>query len=286
MSAIPSIAFPDNLLKTSYQKNYLRMMFTKHKSLKKIPNSEITDIQPPIMYVPIPPRLLVESISANYNAEDIGVLGNVLFSNIREYGITPDGIGGALNHTIENFNATDALSAFVTSGILRADNAAVKAGAYAEGVAYNPNTTAFFQGQNQQYRIFYFTWNFFPKSKTEAENLLLLENTFRKNALPTTINKGIRAATVNYNNHYRYPSNLHMQIFLNDEEYNKFKFLPSVITKLDVSHNDVQEKNEMAFLQDPNNPVTKYYTSTSISVTLQETKVFTRDDVDVVHKLS
>jgi len=281
-SIIEPIVFPNELRKTGYQKNYLKLVFTKHKVSNKNANLEITEIQHPVMFLPIAPRLLVESVSANYNTENIGVLGNVLFSNIREYGMTPEGVQGAMAHTIDNFKATEALEAFVTSGILRADNAAIKAGTYAEGVAYNPNTTTFFQGQNQAYRLFYFTWNLFAKNEIEAKNLITIENTFRKNVLPTTINRNI-AATINYNNHYKYPSNLHLEIYVNDEIYNKFKFLPTVVTKLDISHNDVQDQNEMAFFEGEDG-VAKYYTSTSISLTLQETKVFTRSDVDSVHQ--
>jgi len=167
-SIIEPIVFPNELRKTGYQKNYLKLVFTKHKVSNKNANLEITEIQHPVMFLPIAPRLLVESVSANYNTENIGVLGNVLFSNIREYGMTPEGVQGAMAHTIDNFKATEALEAFVTSGILRADNAAIKAGTYAEGVAYNPNTTTFFQGQNQAYRLFYFTWNLFAKNEIDS----------------------------------------------------------------------------------------------------------------------
>lgn len=279
--ALDSIVFPDTLITDTYKRNYLKLIFYKHSVDKKNESLRLTDIKAPILFLPIAPRLLVESISAAYTPEDIGVLGNVLYANLNEYGITDGGITKALQNTIDKASLVDGLEGFATSALLRTDFNAIKAGAYAQGVAYNPNTTTFYQGSSQSYRLFYFTWNFYPKNKNEAIKLKNIENTFIKNALPSTINNSIRD-TVNYNNHYIYPSKLKLEVYVNAELYTKFQFLPTVITKLDISHNDVQNQNEMAFFEEDEK---KFYTSTSISLTLQETKVFTRKDVDTVHAL-
>jgi len=292
MNNIEAIVFPSTLdlnrseKGDSYKRNYLKLTFYKHRARKNqrevfSQTSRVEDIISPILYLPIAPRLLVESISATYSPEDIGVLGNLLYANINEFGITTDGLKKALQNTVDAGTLGDALSGIAMSELLRTDFNAVKAGTYAEGVAYNPNTTTFYQGSSQSYRLFYFTWNLYPKSKEEAVNLRKIENVFKRNTLPSTINSSI-PATVNYNNHYEYPSKLLMEIYVDNAIYGKFKFLPAVITKLDISHNDVQNQNEMAFFEEDGE---KFYTSTSISLAVQETKVFTRKDIDKVHIL-
>lgn len=275
------LVFPDSLTKEDNQNNYVRITFYKHTANK---NTQLLNEQLiyPIVYLPLSTKLLVESISANYSIDDIGILGNVLYANIREYGISAGGLATAFKNTIDNATINDGLEGFINSALLRTDSPLIRAGAYAEGIAYNPNNTAFFQGSSQQYRLFYFNLNLFPKSKEEAITLKEIEKTFLKNSLPSVINNGV-APTINYNNHYLYPSKLQLEIFVDGEPYNKFKFLPLVITRVDISHNDSINQNEMVFFEEDG---VKYFTSTTINLTLQETKVFTRKDIDEVHQLN
>ena len=279
------IAFSERIGKTgeTYQKNYVKITFVKHRASanSRILN-KIQEIVYPILYLPIPPRLMYETIGASYSPEDIGVLGNIIYANIRESGQNAENIKKTLQETVNKSKGTEVAKAFVTSAVLRTDAAPIRAGAFAEGVAYNPHTRVFYQGDSQNYRFFIFAWNLYPKNKEEAKNIKKIEKVFLKNALPSTTDPG-KKATVNYNNHYKYPSNMLLEIYVDNKPFNKFKLLPSVITKVDISHNDVTNQNEMTFFEEDGE---KFYVSTSIGLTLQETKVFTRGDVDRVHNIS
>ena len=204
----PGIAFSERIGKTgeTYQKNYVKITFVKHRASanSRILN-KIQEIVYPILYLPIPPRLMYETIGASYSPEDIGVLGNIIYANIRESGQNAENIKKTLQETVNKSKGTEVAKAFVTSAVLRTDAAPIRAGAFAEGVAYNPHTRVFYQGDSQNYRFFIFTWNLYPKNKEEAKNIKKIEKVFLKNALPSTTDPG-KKATVNYNNCLLYTS--------------------------------------------------------------------------------
>jgi len=292
------LKYPHDLGTVPYKQNYIYFSFYRHKSnFKDLKTTQaFTEIVYPSIMMPLPGRLFYEDLTSRTVPERLGIVNNVLFENARNFGVTPNGLKEAISHgwTDEEIKFQTLAEAWGLNRLLNTDDSTVKVFPYNLGIAYNPNLTTLFSGENYMYyRVFYPSWNLVPKTEQDAITLSDIEKAFLKNSLPGIVNNNENLPgyeqlekTINFNNHFTYPNKVQMQIFVDGKEFMKFKFLPAVVTRVDVSHNNNQEnsgQNEISFFESDGK---KYYTFTTLNLTLQENVIYNRDHVDEVHILN
>lgn len=284
--ATVALKFPHNLAIDEAHKNFIKFSF--YKKSKTSPNiidnpgttnsklSKTEQIYPSI-YLPLIPDIFRENISSSYQNEELGPLGKFLYDKVGDASLSPGAFSKVMGETFSPDNAKNLAAAIALSTAATTDIEAVNAGLYAEGIAYNPNINLFFNGSQQNYRLFNFGWTLYPRSESEADTLLKIEKTFLKYALPGTVNKGI---STNYNNHYTYPYDVRMTVYINNKPYEKYQFMPSHILYVNISHHDNQQQNEMTFVKRNGQDELMYYSATTLTLGLQEKEVFIRQYVD------
>lgn len=287
-----TLKFPADLAVDESKRNFIRFRFYK-KSLtspNKVDNPGVnslstnslkkTDRIKPDIYLPLIPDIFRENLSTSYYNEDLGPLGKLLYDKVQDASLSPGAFSKVMGEATSFEAAENVASALALSSIASTDIEAVNAGLYAAGIAYNPNLTLFFNGSQQNYRYFNIGWTLYPKSEKEADDLLSIEKTFVKYALPGTLNKGI-TSDLNYNNHYTYPYEVHISVYVDGEMYRKFQFMPAHLLYVNISHQDSQQQNEISFLKRPGSIENKlYYSGTTLTLGIQEKEVYIRQYVD------
>lgn len=289
MAAPNILRFPEDLGTgaSAYKKNYLKFTFVERKKSTNKFGSPLVganilqeDIIYPIIYLPLTTDAFREILTASYSNQELGIFGNFLFneSKMDINNMSVESIAEAFKNNVTTEAGLNALQSFVDTTIATSDKDAVRGAKYAEGLAYNPNVTLFFQGEQKNYRFFRLGWTLYPRTENEATSLLQIEKTLLKNGLPGTRNSSdIRG--LNYNNNFTYPHELHLEVYVDNIHFTKFQFLPAYIQYIDVSHHDSQTQNEMSFLKkDDSSPI--YYSSTTINLGIQEKEVYVRQYVD------
>lgn len=297
MASIEILKFPADLAKNETKRNYIRFRFYKKSltSTSSIDNPSVNNSKlvkknriNPDIYLPLVPDMFRENLSSSYYNEDLGILGKFLYDTVRDSSVSPGAFTKTMGEVTDGESAKNLAAGLALSSAATTDIEAINAGLYAEGIAYNPNLTLFFNGSQQNYRYFNIGWTLYPKSEKEADDLLKIEKTFIKYALPGTLNKGIQRinSTLNYNNHYTYPHEVHITVYVGGEIYKKFQFMPAHLLYVNVSHQDNQQQNEMSFLKRPvttyeeNLENRLYYSGTTLTLGIQEKEVYIRQYVD------
>lgn len=285
-----ALKFPSDLMINNAKKNFVKFEFyDKIKSNQNIVSDPTSKnlftkrLQKPIIYLPLTNEVFREIITTAYVNQDLGVLGSILYNQSAQLGsdITS---ASAISEVFKNAFDADttivrkALETYATTKLLTADAESIRSLAYEARMAYNPNMTLFFNGSQQNYRFFQLSWLLIPRSETEAETILKIEKTLLKNVLPETISK-VDNRTFNYNNHFKYPKECIMTLYVDNVPFEKFKFLPSIIKFLDVSHQDNQQTNELAFSKkDDKSKI--FYTSTTLNLGIQEKEIYIKRYID------
>lgn len=282
-ASITELRYPADLGKVPYKMNYCKFTFFEHRPTQKnFSDFKEEHIVYPVLFLPISPRLLYNTISINYGQEELDQLGNVLYNNTREYGVTTDGIRKALQHTFSEFgdNAQDMAEGYLMHQLLRTDIASVRSTYHGYGLAYNNNMTARYQGKIPQYRSFIPSWTFVPKNEGDAKTLLDVVRIFQKNVLPRTLNSTKTDQSIKYSNHFKYPRKVKLELFVGGQPFKKFQYLPMFCMQVEVSHNDASSSQNPETIPLHKTPEGQFYnTETTINLIFEETEVFTRSKV-------
>lgn len=280
---------PDVNKSASNKLNFIK--FTFYERTKTSPNVvdnpvgnilKKTRIKPDI-FLPLISNIFREATSTTYTNEELGPLGKLLYDKSAEAASSPGAIANVMKEAVSIDSATNILATLGSTVATTSDTEAVRSAVYAAGYAYNPNITMFFNGSQQNYRFFHLGWTLYPRNQEEAESLLQIEKIFLKNALPSTVNKNI-TDNYNYLNHYKYPYEVLMSLYIDGKPFHKFQFMPAYILYVDISHHDNQRQNEMSFMK-KNDTSRLQYTGTTISLGVQEKEVFVRQYVDLLKPL-
>ena len=277
------LKYPNDLGDVPYKKNFIIITFYEYQVDLRT-NNKLEKIVNPKIMIPISSRLLYSSIQLDYSNEALGQFNNVLFENARDYGATISGIGAAIGNSYQEGSAANMTEGFLMSQLLRTDLKAVRAGYHGSGLAYNENITAKFLADQPKTRTFFPSWTFVPKNRRDALVLSDILRAIKRNTLPTTMNENVDAK-LNYNNNFRYPRIVKLQLFIDGKEYKKAGFLPMSIQRYEISNND-----KTASSISDNVPLSVdegdlFNTETTLNLTLKELNVFTRDHVDDVFKV-
>ena len=125
------------------------------------------------IYLYTPPGISIPD-SATYNQADLGVLGGAIDTVAREAAADDVNVGKSIADITGALitKATEKSGAFGQAGLIQA------------GITSNPFTNVAFQGTSL--RSFNFTFKMVAESAREAEEIRMIENTFRKFLYPTT----------------------------------------------------------------------------------------------------
>lgn len=278
------LKYPNDLGEVPYKQNYIIITFYEYQVDIRT-NEKLEKIVNPKIMIPISSRLLYSSIQLDYSNEALGQFNNVLFENAREYGATSGGIGAAIGNSYEEGSAANMTEGFLMSQLLRTDLKAVRAGYHGSGLAYNENITAKFLADQPKTRTFFPSWTFVPKNRKDALVLSDILRAIKRNTLPTTMNENVDAK-LNYNNNFRYPRIVKLQLFIDGKEYQKTKFLPMSIQRYEISNNDKSASSISDNIPLSVDEGELFNTETTLNITLKELSVFTRDHVDDVFKVN
>ena len=272
------LKYPKDLGDVPYKKNFIIITFYEYQvDLRQ--NIKLEKIVNPKIMIPLSSRLLYSSLQLDYTNEALGQFNNVLFENAREYGATSKGIGAAIGNSFQGETAGNMAEGFLMSQLLRTDLSAVRAGYHGSGLAYNENITAKFLADQPKTRTFFPSWTFVPKNREDALTLSDIIRAIKRNTLPTTMNRGVDAK-INYNNNFRYPRIVKLQLYIDGKEYEKAKFLPMSIQRYEVSNNDKSASTVSDNVPLSTDGEELYNTETTLNLTLKELSVFTRNHVD------
>lgn len=278
------LTYPHDLGSVSYKQNYMLFKFWENQ-IDVRTNDRMKKQIYPIIKIPISSRIMYSSLSMEYSRTGLNQLANVLYENAREFGVTTGGIEAALNNSISQETVEQMLEGFLLSTTLRTDLEAIKAGYYATGLAYNPNSTARFHGDEAKSRTFYPTWTFVPKTAQDARTLADIIRAFKRNALPSILNPTVNKLN-RYSNHYKYPRRVTIELYIKNKLYRKHQYLPMVITRLEVSHNDKAGSGVTDSIPLSKDREKVYLSETTVNLNLLETTVFTSQSVDHVTHLN
>lgn len=281
MPAPITLRFPHDLGtgETSHRKNFIKFSFyNKKKGVNKSLQKELIY---PVIYLPLTSDAFREILTASYSNEQLGIIGNLIFNESKM-----DVNSMSIESIVEGFKTAasiesikNQLNTFKDVTIATAQTGVGLGAKYAENIAYNPNITLFFNGGQQNYRFFRLGWTLYPRSEEEGESLRQIEKVFLKYSLPGTQNNSDNTVNFNYNNTYTYPYELQMEIYIDNLQFFKFQFMPSIVQYIDISHHDNQQQNEMTFLK-KNSDGRLLYASTTLNLGIQEKEVFVRQYVD------
>lgn len=285
MAAPQILKFPADMTTDPAKRNFLKMRFyTRTKGVTSPTNPTYKLIKrervPPDIFLPLTSDAFREMIAMSYSPKELGILGNIIYNEAKKVNdLSSESIQQVLKNAMSIGAISNSLPLWAATQILTSEQDAVKSAAYTAGFAYNPNLTLFYDGKQQNYRVFRFNWTLYPKSELEAEQLLQIEKRLLQNALPRTVNE-FSNQQINYNNHYQYPYEVELTCYVDNIEFTKFQFLPGVIQYVEISHHDGQDQNETTFVRSDQKTDKLYYSSTTINMGFQEKEVFTRNYVD------
>ena len=235
------LTFPLNL-RENQEKEYIRFSIVDRKALDERKS----------IYLFTPQGISVPD-AASYNQVDLGILGagTDAISNMLS---SEEGVGGS------GLGIADIISGATTAAIGKYGGAAGQAGLMKAGLTSNPYATVAFQGTTL--RSFSFTFKMVPESEQEMEEARQIENTFRKFLYPKQ-HPASKLMLV-------YPPYWKIQ-FMNGEKENKF--LPMIHLSYLTSMTGTYNSSGNAFHPD-GGP-----TEIDISLTFQESKALTREDL-------
>ena len=85
-----------------------------------------------------------------------------------------------------------------------------------------------------------------------------------------------------YINHFKYPKKVKIQVYIDNKPYERFKFLDSVIMDFSFNQNiDGSSDDYDTFIKDESGEI--FALTFEISMTILETKIFTRNDAEEVY---
>ena len=161
------------------------------------------------------------------------------------------------------------------------DNKPLKGLKFSEGVAYNSNPRATFRGDNQQQRTVRLQFELSPKSEEEVKKIRRAEYIFSTNVLPS-LWKGTFGLESKYINHFKFPSKVNIEIFVDNKPLKHFKFLDCVIADFEFNQNtDLSEDDFATFIKNDKGEI--FASSFEVSMQIHETKIFTRNDAEEVY---
>lgn len=289
MSTPNELRFPADL-GTGLIKNYIRFQFYEKTKTSPSVTYDPTSVNlakynryKPDIFLPITPDLFRDVLGVAYNETNLGVLGSLLYNEAKRMNdLSAESIERAFSNALSTEAIKNGIKSYVNTQITTSSVDAVKAYAYKNGMAYNHNLMLMFNGTASHYRFFRLSWTLRPKNEFEADTILKIEKTFLKNILPTTANGGMNSRDLKYDNHFKYPYEIHMKVYINNQEFTKFNLLPCFGIFFDASHEEHQEGLELSLMKGKGDRV--YYSQTILNLGLQEKEQFTRESVTFSRK--
>ena len=152
---------------------------------------------------------------------------------------------------------------------------------FASGVAYNPNTRVLFDLKREPiHRVFMFNFVLYPKNEEEIKNIRRAEYLLFHHSLPTRWKGGelLGQHENQYINHFKYPKKVQPNVFIGGKEFNKFRFMESVVTNVSLSPLSEDNDSDITFIQNEENQI--FAKRFVLSLNIMESKMFTRNDVE------
>jgi hypothetical protein len=81
-----------------------------------------------------------------------------------------------------------------------------------------------------------------------------------------------------YINHFKYPKKVQPNVFIGGKEFNKFRFMESVVTNVSLSPLSEDNDSDITFIQNEENQI--FAKRFVLSLNIMESKMFTRNDVE------
>lgn len=289
------ILFPSDLGEKENKKNFIKMEFIEHSSnysdyelaRQATLNNEIrqsTDND--VVYLPFIKEVMLSSVSSRYNTERLNFMGNLFYNSAQNYGGSIDALKKTMKESSNiSGEAAAAFAGYQFAALLNTELDTFNGAKFAAGVAYNPNLRTLYDSKDVKYRQFVLNWQLYPRNEEEAIIIKKIENVILKGALPATFNiADVESVPFsNYTNHFKYPKKVLVTLYIDNQPYNRFKILPAVIETMEISHNQENPTNDVIFMRGKNGE--KYFSSTNITISLKETKIFTRDDVALTKEI-
>jgi len=289
MAELTELRFPSDL-GTGRIKNYIRFQFYEKTKTSPSVTYDPTSVNlakykrnKPDIFLPITTDLFRDVLGVAYNETSLGVLGSLLYNEAKRMNdLSPESIERVFSNAMSSEAIKNGIKSYVNTQITTSSLDAVKAYAYKNGMAYNQNLMLMFNGTASHYRFFRLSWTLRPNNVSEADTILKIEKTFLKNILPTTANGGMNSKDLKYDNHFKYPYEIWMTVYINNEPFEKFNILPCFGIFFDASHEEHQEGLELSLMKKGDSRV--YYTQTILNLGLQEKEQFTRESVTFARK--
>ena len=209
-------------------------------------------------------RALQESINSPLREFKEIITDDNLPSNAREFAI-----GKAVAETLKGDS----------SGLIRGSK-------FTTGVAYNPNTRHLYDLKEAVHRVFMLNFNLFAKNEAEMKNIRRAEYLLLHHSIPTQwtgtaenqVFSQFDGIEAKYINHFKYPKKVQPTVYIGGKEFRKFKFMESVITNISLTPAAEDSDSDVTFIKNDGNQI--FAKRFVISLTLQESKMFTRNDVE------
>ncbi len=219
-----------------------------------------------------------------------GRIPNPLIDHLVAEGASREKIDKALHHEMGGIAFAALMTGIIKGGQEKKgkpEGTVMSGIKYSTGVAYNPHRRYLYQLENITARAFNFNFVFIPKNEEEVRNIRRAEYLFQKYSTPEKwTGEGYFGEHVNvkYMNHFKWPKKVKIKIFVNGKEFKKFQYLPSVITEVNVNVDQVANKSDRTFIE--NKKGTIFPSKIYFRIVTEETKIFTRNDMDQVTNLN
>ena len=304
--------YEDNRATKISSNSFIRFTFFEHsdyirKYVTKKRYSNNPNKQHKIKYLsqidlPLNTEVIRDQLITEYHADKYDFFPNLLYQSIQKHGGNINEIVSAMKESVSN--AGEKIEEVWDNTNLTSEAAQLAAGygtrllleyepgdqmaknffsgaKFAEGVAYNPNIRATFIGESQPPREFQFLFKLTPKSKKEVKNIRRAEYIFTTSALPK-LWTGKAGLESKYINHFKYPKKVKIEVYIDNKPYERFKFLDSVIMDFSFNQNtDSSSDDYDTFIKDESGEI--FALNFEISMTILETKIFTRNDAEEVY---
>ena len=303
--------YEDNKATKISSNSFIRFTFFEHsdyirKYVTKKRYSNNPNKQHKIKYLsqidlPLNTEVIRDQLITEYHADQYNFFPNLLYQSIQKHGGNINEIISAMKESVSNAgkkvedirNKTNltseaaqlaagfAAQTLAYEGSDEMEKNFISGAKFAEGVAYNPNIRATFVGESQPPREFQFLFKLTPKSKKEVKNIRRAEYIFTTSALPK-LWTGMAGLESKYINHFKYPKKVKIQVYIDNKPYERFKFLDSVIMDFSFNQNiDGSSDDYDTFIKDESGEI--FALTFEISMTILETKIFTRNDAEEVY---
>ena len=303
--------YEDNKATKISSNSFIRFTFFEHsdyirKYVTKKRYSNNLNKQHKIKYLsqidlPLNTEVIRDQLITEYHADQYDFFPNLLYQSIQKHGGNINEIISAMKESVSNagkkvediWNKTSltseaaqlaagfAAQTLAYEGSGQIEKNFISGAKFAEGVAYNPNIRATFVGESQPPREFQFLFKLTPKSKKEVKNIRRAEYIFTTSALPK-LWTGKAGLESKYINHFKYPKKVKIQVYIDNKPYEKFKFLDSVIMDFTFNQNTDRSSDDYdTFIKDESGEI--FALNFEISMTILETKIFTRNDAEEVY---